>query len=641
LNSTAAKPGQPAVNFSCTDFPATLSANRLKLILCALLAIVTATIYSPIIRAPFLNYDDGQYVSENVHVRSGISWVTVKWAFASSEASNWHPVTWLSHALDRQLFGLSPVGSHAVNLAFHVTNALLLFMILQSATGFLWRSFGVAALFALHPINVESVAWISERKDVLSMFFFLVALAAYGWYARGPSVARYLAVTVVFALALMSKPQVITFPFCLLLLDYWPLRRLLGSNMDGEQGASAGPGWPAPSSSGHGQRLVRQDSFATLVLEKLPWFALSLTSAIITRRVEGEATQASFPLWVRLANAALAYAKYVGKAIWPFHLALVYPHPGFAVDRVAAAGSAIAILCISIFVLVMRQHRPFLVGWFWFLGTLVPMIGLIQIGVQSMADRYAYIPFLGFFVIMVWGAAGLAGQWHLSQAVVGAGSAAYLVLLAVLLSVQVGYWRDNVTLWTHTLAITQGNYTAEDYLAAALIADGKIEEAVPHLQRAIQYNPEELIATVNLATYFQMHGKYPEALAAFARIPVITKNPGAIELALLNSGYAHMSLKQYDNAKKDFAAVLQMQSRADAFRGLGLAEQRSGDLATAVRDYQSATQLEPSALNLLLLAQAYEATGQNESARAARAQAAILSPNLNTNNALLKRLLTE
>ncbi|MGA9473528.1 MAG: tetratricopeptide repeat protein, partial [Terriglobales bacterium] len=603
------------------------TSNRQKLILCILLATTTIAVYSPIIRAPFLNYDDALHVTENEHVRAGLTWSTVQWAFRSSETSDWHPITWLSHALDYELFGLSSAGPHAVNLLLHAINAVLLFLILEAATGFLWQSFGVAALFALHPINVESVAWISERKDVLSMFFFLLALGAYGWYVSRPGIGRYLMVTLAYAFALMTKAQVITFPFALLLLDYWPLRRI----------ARIEQVEPTDES----QASVPAKSFLSLVLEKIPWFALSAASAVITMNVEAEAMQAKYPLWVRLANAALAYAKYIGKAVWPLHLAALYPHPGLSINVVASVASASAIIGVSAFALVYRRHRPFFVGWFWFLGTLVPMIGLIQISIHSMADRYAYIPMLGIFVIISWGAGDLMDKWHLPKSALVAASSAALIGLAVMLSLQVSFWRDNVTLWTHTLAITQQNYTAEDMLASALLAEGKIEEGIPHLRQALVYYPNDAMATLNLATYDQMRGDYASALEGYSKVPHYTKNPGFIAQALINSGFAYMSLKEYQNATQDFITVVEAQpANAAAWRGLGLAEQRGGHLAQAIQPYQRTAQLEPSGANFLLLAEAYEQAGQADAARAAQSQAAAISTNLNDDNETVRRLLS-
>ncbi|MGA9355257.1 MAG: tetratricopeptide repeat protein [Terriglobales bacterium] len=595
--------------------------NRQKLVLAALLAAITIVVYSPILTAPFLNYDDSLHVTDNPHTRAGLTWDTVKWAFRTNETSDWHPVTWLSHALDCQLFGLSPAGPHAVNLLLHAANAVLLFLLLASATGFLWRSLAVAALFALHPINVESVAWISERKDVLSMFFFLLALAAYGAYVRRPGIVNYLLVTLAYAAALMSKAQVITFPFALLLLDYWPLRRFGFST-----GHSAQP----------------QKSFASLIAEKIPWFALSAASALITIRVESEAMQSKYPLWVRLANAAIAYARYLEKAVWPIHLAPLYPHPGLSVNKSAAIVSALVIVAISIAVLILHRHRPYFVGWFWFVGTLVPMIGVVQISIHSMADRFAYIPFLGLFTILSWGAAGLAERWRVPKTVSIAAAAAAFAALAIPLVFQVNLWRSNERLWAHTVAITQKNYTAEDMLASALFAEGKIENAIPHLRQALVYYPNDAMAMLNLATYDQMQGNYASAIAGYGKVVHYTRNPAFIEQAYINSGYAYMSLKQYENAIQDFAAALQAQPTNPAvYRGLGLAEQRSGNLPFAIRCYQQAAALQPDPVDLLLLAQAYDRSDQPEPAKVARAQATSASTNLPDDEASVQRLLTQ
>jgi len=594
--------------------------HKLRFVLCLLLALATIALYSPITHAPFLNYDDAIHVSDNPHVRAGLSWNTVVWAFTTSETADWHPITWLSHALDCQLFGLSPEGPHTVNVLLHAANVVLLFLILASATGFVWRSFVVAALFGLHPINVESVAWISERKDVLSMLFFLLALAAYGWYVRSPGVGRYLLVTLAYALGLMSKAQVITFPFALLLLDYWPLRRLAGPDRDG----AAAP------------------TFWKLLWEKVPWIALSVASALITIKVEADATQARLPLWIHVGNAAISYVKYLGKTFWPVNLAVVYPHPGFGISVPAAVLSAVFIVGVSIVVVVCRRERPYFVGWFWFLGTLVPMIGLVQISVHAMADRYAYIPLLGIFVVVCWGVAELAGKFHLSVGVPAVAAAVVLVLLAIGLHRQVGFWSDNLTLWAHTLEITQGNYTAEDNFAAALIAEGRIQEAMPHFARAIAMRPDDAMATINIATFEQMNGNYGAALEGYARVLQFSKVPSMLVNARINSGYAHYSLKQYDGAKQDFEAALGLQpGNWAAYRGLGLVAQRSGDLRVAADDYLKSVQVQRSSVGYLLLAQALEGLGQNDAARAAESAAARGSRDLNDDVATVKQLLAE
>ena len=601
--------------------------QKRKLIFCLLLALATIALYNPVTHAPFLNFDDVVYVTDNPQVRAGTTWNTVVWAFHTTEVSNWHPITWLSHALDCQIFGLNPAGPHTVNVLLHAANAVLLFLILEGATGLAGRSLMVAALFALHPINVESVAWISERKNVLSMLFFLLALAAYGWYARRPGVVRYLAVTFAYVLGLMTKPQVITFPFALLLLDYWPLYRLARSHEVG--GELAGP-------------TVRGASFLRLIGEKAPWFALSAVSAVVTMKVQTDATQVKLSPWIHLGNAAIAYVKYLRKAFWPLNLAPVYPHPELAISVPVAALSAFAIITVSILAVIFRQRRPYFVGWFWFLGTVVPMIGLVQVGVQAMADRYAYIPLLGVFVIVCWGAADLIRVWHVPTAVSVVCTSAILLTLGIALHRQVSFWTDNLTLWTHTLEITEGNYVAEDSVATALIAQGRIEEAMPHLERARLLRPDDPVATLNIAGYEQIHANYQAALDGYARVLQFTKNPYWVTPARVNSGYAHYSLKQYDNAKQDFEGALTEQpGNSPAYRGLGLLAQRAGNITEAAKDYERSVELQPTPVGYLLLAQALEIDGQAETARAAQSQAARMTQHLNDDVGAVRQLLAK
>ena len=633
MDSKEQKPDQPL-----TEAYLFRSPQKRRLIFCLLLALATIALYNSVTRAPFLNFDDQVYVADNPQVRAGLTWNTVVWAFRTPKAFDWHPITWLSHALDCQIFGLNPAGPHAVNVLLHAANAVLLFLILESATGLAWRSLAVAALFALHPINVESVAWISERKTVLSMLFFLFALAAYGWYTRRPGVGRYLAVTLAYALGLMSKAQVITFPFALLLLDYWPLRRI-EQRLARPNGVGGEPA-VAPA---------RGPSFWKLIWEKVPWFAMSAVSAVITMKTGGaafnymvmtDATRSKLSLWLRLGNAAISYMKYLGKAFWPVHLAIVYPHLGPAISIPAAVLSAFGIIAVTTLAVIFRQRRTLLVGWFWFLGTLVPMIGLVQIGVHAMADRYAYIPLLGIFVIVCWGAADLVKRWHVPTAVAAAGTAAILLTLGIALHRQVSFWSDNVTLWTHTLEITEANFTAEDNLAGALITQGRVEEALPHLLRARWLRPDDPLSALNLATYEQMHGKYQTALVGYATVVQLTKAPSLLATARANSGYAHYSLKQYGNAQQDFEAALNEQpANSAAYRGLGLLEQRAGDIIQATKDYERSAELQPSPVGYLLLAQALEIGGQAEAARAAQSQAARMTQDLNDDIATVKQLL--
>jgi len=602
------------------------SPQKQNLVFCLLIVLATVALYNPVTRAPFLNFDDNRYVTENPDVRDGLSWHSVAWAFQTSAEANWHPVTWLSHQLDCQVFGLNPAGPHTINVLLHTACAVLLFLILQSVTGMRGRSLMAAALFALHPINVESVAWIAERKNVLSMLFFLLALAAYGWYARRPGIWRYLAVTLLYALGLLTKPQVITFPFALLLLDYWPLRRMSGAD---EMGGSE-PHESRPAERG----------FIRLVWEKAPWFAMSAASALITMRVQSLARHEDIPLWIRLGNAALSYATYVEKAFWPVHLAPAYPHPEGSIGISAAVLAALAILAGSVLVAIFRGRRYLFVGWFWFLGTLVPMIGLVQVGVQSMADRYAYIPLLGIFVIVCWGVADLARSWRVPRAVPAVAGVVILSALGFALHRQVGYWGDNLTLWSHTLDVTQKNFIAEDNVATALLAENRTEEAMQHFQRAQAIRPGDPISTLNIASYEQQQGNYQVALEGYRKVFRLTTIPVLVAMAHANGGYAHYSLKEYDRAKQDFEAALQQQAQnSPAYLGLGLLAQRSGDWAEAAQDYLRAVQIQPTPVGYLLLAQALESGGQLEAANAARSRAAAITPDLSGAMQAVKQLL--
>ncbi len=387
------------------------SQEKRSTVLCLLLFLVTLAFYNPVVHNGFTNLDDDIYIVHNPHVSAGLTWGTVKWAFTSYDAANWHPLTWLSHALDCQLFKMNPVGSHYVNVLLHAVNAILLFLLLEGVTGSAWPSLMVAALFALHPVNVESVAWAAERKNVLSMLFFLLALHAYGWYVRRGSVRRYAVVAALFALGLMAKSEIITLPFVLLLWDYWPLQRMGG-----------GAAVLSSQFSGLRERPTEDlpiavtvaplpRSFSYLFLEKVPLLLLSVGSAVITvlAQSNGHAVRAASQR-VRFGNAAVAYVRYLGKAFWPTRLASMYPHLGHFLPTWQIVASAGGLLLLTALVLRWRSRRYLVTGWFWFLGTLVPVLGIVQVGVQAMADRYAYLPYIGLFVCVVWGIAEMAGE---------------------------------------------------------------------------------------------------------------------------------------------------------------------------------------------------------------------------------------
>jgi tetratricopeptide (TPR) repeat protein len=539
------------------------SLKTRALVLGILLILATAALYFAVIGYPFCDFDDTVYVTANAHVQSGLTWETVKWAFSTYDAANWHPVTWLSHSLDYDLFRLDPSGHHGVNVVLHIVNVLLLFCVLLTATGFVGRSAMVAALFALHPINVESVAWVAERKNLLSMLFFLLALAAYRWYAQKPEILRYSLCAFLFVLGLMSKPQVITLPFVLLLWDYWPLQRIAFRQKDAPLASDEvqlAKNEQRPSDEA--PKAKSDERFLWLILEKLPLLALSAASAVITVKAQqagGAIASFRIPLDIRLANAALSYVRYLVKAFWPSRLAVFYPHPlRYAVGWQALA-AFLLLLVITIRVVQARRHRYLLVGWFWFLGTLVPMIGLVQVGTQAMADRYAYLSFVGLYLMICWSVAELAQQLHLPPAVLPATSIAVLFALMIVAYRQVGYWKDDVTLWSHTVKVTNSNFVAEDNLGEALVAQGKMEEAMPHFFRAEAIFPADPTSNLNIGAYEQVRQNFPSAIAQYNRVLRNTNNPAVRRRALMNMADAY-------NALGDTARARQCLEAADKLR---------------------------------------------------------------------------
>ncbi len=430
-----------------------LTGKKLNTVLCVLLAAVTIALYSPAIGHSFVVLDDRDYVVANAHIHEGLSWNTIKWAFTSTEAANWHPLTWLSHALDYQLFALSPAGHHFDSVLIHALNAVLLFLLLVWVTKRIWPSLLVASLFALHPINVESVAWVAERKNVLSTLFFFLAIGAYGWYAQKPGWRRYLLVAVLFATGLMAKPMVITLPFVLLLLDCWPLGRMAGS--------------PASAVS------APQFTVSRLVLEKIPLLFLSAASAWITLIAQRPAlhTFEELPFGLRIENAIVAYGLYLWKMLWPARLAL-YPHTR-SLPAWQWILSALVLISVTVFVVSFRRKRYLPVGWFWFLGTLIPVIGLVQAGEQAMADRFAYVPLIGIFVMIAFGLADLAKAKKLRTVWRVIPALCALTVLGFATSRQMSYWDSEYDLWLHTLALTEPNALAHEMLAEALM-DSKL-----------------------------------------------------------------------------------------------------------------------------------------------------------------------
>jgi tetratricopeptide (TPR) repeat protein len=599
------------------------SPARRTLVLCLLLAVVVLVFYNPVTHNGFLNYDDQDYITANPHVRTGLTWATVEWAFTTYDKANWHPLTWISHALDCQVFGLNPAGPHYVNVLLHAADAVLLFLLLQSAAGFSWRSLMVAALFALHPINVESVAWAAERKNVLSTLFFLLALYAYGWYARRPGLGRYSAVFFSFALSLLCKPQVITFPFLLLLWDYWPLGRV-GAPILANPEAHAGD--------------VPKFSSRWLVLEKLPLLLLSGASAAITMKAQkaGGAIQtfSQYSLLLRLETAVISYVRYIGKAFWPSRFVALYPHPTKlypAWQFVAAALLLLLITWLVVRVSVIRTHdrRYLVVGWLWFLGSLVPMIGLVQVGSQSMADRYAYIPFVGLFLMATWLVADWAQAHRISVPWLAIPAISCLLVLGILTYRQVGYWHDPESFWLRTLALTKDNYVAHDTFGGFLVSQGRTEEAAAQFRAALAIRADDLPANLNLGTYEQGRGNLPAALERYQTVALYAGDLELRAAAYSNLGSVYRLMGELTKAKQDFEIALQLwPQQTMSMVGLGLIAQRNGDLPEAVRQYSRAMTVQPTDVGYLLLAQALRLEGHSEEAKEISERVAQFSSNL-------------
>ena len=585
--------------------PATVEAtdHRLNLTICILLVVATFTIYYRATKNPFVNYDDWGYVTENRHVQQGLTRDTLRWALTSTEEDNWHPLTWLSHALDCQLFGLKPVGHHFTSVLLHLFNAALLFLMLARVTGARWRSLLVAMLFALHPINVESVAWIAERKNVLSMFFFMLSLAAYGRYARKPNLGRYALICLLFAIGLTAKPMIVTLPCVLLLLDFWPLRRVQT--------------WTPPATVFP----VPQFRFGKLLIEKVPLFLLAILSSAATVIAQRGAirTSESYPLGVRFANAAYAYTAYLIKAFWPLHLASFYPYEGPHLTVWKVLFYLAFLIAVSVWVWRNRSRSYLPVGWFWFLGTMVPVIGLVQVGDQAMADRYAYLPLIGIFAMVVWsvGDSIQSRKLHLRRGVAAAAIA--VAMLSFLTWRQIGVWNSSYNLWSHALENTENNYMAEDYVGTALLVKAYEEkgqrysdEALVHFKNAARINPRDAISHLNLGADFQEHGKPAEAIQQYRQVLAFTEDPRLLVKVYIDLGAAFDQLGDFRTSRKFYEEALKIdpQNRV-VFQNMG----KLG-MDQRIQQLESDASLNPSAKTYLQLGQLQQATGRVDEARA-------------------------
>jgi protein O-mannosyl-transferase len=578
------------------------SKNR-SFLICLALILTTLAIFYQVYSFGFVNIDDPLYVSENSNIQAGITLKAVEWAFTTYYASFWHPLTWLSHMLDWRLFGSDAGGHHLTNLVLHIINTLLLFLILKQMTKAFWQSAFVAALFALHPLHVESVAWVSERKDVLSTFFWLLAMAAYLRYVRQPNAARYLLTLLTFALGLMAKPMLVTLPFVFLLLDYWPLNRI--------------------------SRFQRQIVYR-LVLEKIPFMALSAVSSVIAffaQRSGGAISQLiELGLKPRIFNALISYVKYMEKMVWPSRLAVFYPHPGPNVSVLYAGISAVLLLAVTILVFrFAANHRYLATGWLWYLGTLLPVIGLVQVGGHAMADRYSYITLTGLFIIIAWGLPDLLGKWPHRKIVLQASSLMVLSVLAVCAYFQQQYWEDTITLCEHALAVTDKNckvhfimadiFTKQDRLdeairhytealrikpdyvdalnglGIALFKAERTDEAVSCYQKALEINPHAAEPRANLGVILAARGEFEEAIRHY-RIAMATMDTPRIHIDL---GYALMNLGRLEDAAAEYEKILIAEpGNVEVHNNLGIVFSRQGRFDEAIQHFSRAVQLDPN-----------------------------------------------
>ena len=560
----------------CTIKPTQNASTAIQpLFLACILMMLTLMTYWPVSGHQFVNYDDDLYVTENHRVQSGLTWKNMAWAFSSLEASNWHPMTWLSHMLDCELFGVNPKAHHLTSLFFHVTNTILLFFLFKGMTQALWKSAFLAALFALHPLHVESVAWVAERKDVLSTFFWILTTGAYGWYVRKSRIPRYLLVLVLFALGLMAKPMLVTLPFVLLLLDYWPLGRL---NTESRQ------------------RKHALKAFFPLLKEKWVLFLLAAASSFMTLHAQsqGPAVQSleNIPILIRIANALVSACTYITMTFWPSRLSVYYPHPLNALPLWKIAVSALLILAVTGFVLHKRKGRPYLlVGWFWYLGTLFPVIGLVQVGGQAMADRYTYIPLIGLFIMVTWGVSNLVEEKALLRKTSSVTAVVVLLILTVCTRTQVGQWKDSEMLFRQALLVTSKNQLAHNQLGFALYEKGKLDESISQYKKAIDITPQYVDAHVNLGNAYKDKGRLNEAILQYRKAlsyapnhAVATNNLGIV-LAMQGNMRAAAAL---------FSRVLKIDpGNFRAHNNLGIVWARQGQFEKAIFHFSEALKINP------------------------------------------------
>ena len=583
--------------------------RRYRIALILALAIAAFIAYEPLRHNDFIDYDDDVYVTKNLMVQMGLTHQSVVWAFTKSHASNWHPLTWLSHMLDCQLFGLNPIGHHLTNLLFHIANTLLLFGILKKMTSRIWPSAFVAVAFALHPLHVESVAWVAERKDVLSGFFWMLTIAAYIRYTERPGFSRYLLVFLAFGLGLMAKPMLVTLPFVLLLLDYWPLQRF---HLDR----------PGPNKAQHKSKTVanaaRNSKFRSLFIEKTPFLALAGISSIITFVVQQRAmhmeTGGDMALNVRIANAIVSYLGYIVKMFYPRHLAVLYPHLGENLPLWQVIVAFLTLAAISAGVIYMARRRRYLaVGWLWYLGTLVPVIGLVQVGVQAMADRYTYLPAIGIFIILTWGVSELLAKWRYRKITLEIAAGIVLVAILICTRMQLRYWQNNFTLFERTLDVTENNFIMHYNYGNILSGKDRFDEAITYYNKTLQINPQYYNAYNNKGLALLEQDKIDDAIACFDRTLELKPDYNRAHFSM---GMAMARLDRLDEAVKYFNRALEKTPYwAEAHYSLAVVYHRQGKLGLAAAQCAEALRLDPGHLKAnVSLAYALFELGQTQSA---------------------------
>jgi Flp pilus assembly protein TadD len=531
----------------------------------AALAAVTFAAFEPVRHNEFIKFDDDRYITGNQHVQSGLNRSSVLWAFGFTKIVYWMPLAWLSHILDCQLFGLKSGMHHLTSLLIHIANTLLLFAVFKRMTGRLWPSAFVTALFALHPLNVDSVAWISERKNILSTFFWMLTMLAYVCYTEKPSVSRYLLIITAFVFGLLSKPMLVTLPCVLLLLDYWPLKRIT----------------------------PELKNIKKPVLEKLPLFALTAVSTYLSSiSFKDPDTTQVVSMKLRTANALVSYIKYILKLIWPTDLALLYPYPA-SVPALQVVGSVLLLVCVSAIVILLIRKKPYLLtGWLWYTGTLVPVLGLVQIGLwPAMADRWMYVPAVGIFIMLAWGADELTGKLPLRKPLLITAGCIIIAAMLICTRTQVMLWRNSVALFNHTLAITQNNPIISNNLGVALAQQGRYDQAVENYRKAIRDYPDYAEAYYNLGIALQKQGQNDEAISSYRQ--ALKLNPDYAK-AYLDLGVTLLAGGRSDEAVFCFNKTIRLKpDSVEAYNNLGQLFLSQGKLDEAIGYFRRALQIEP------------------------------------------------